>query len=181
MWCIACLRHMARASADNYPCMFPWFHWISSWKTQTIPSFSPCLHCNMVQDRHPSGLERNPAPRKSCCKWTAASKRTATQKTNHMLYSSFWVYANLCNLIMLIFIIILLANIIINAKIPLVKMTAFVLWGISILPFPHSIPSVGLFLKYLLTLLAIIFTIVATKKDNSLKLKYFEQSVNPQN
>ncbi len=97
------------------------------------------------------------------------------------VYSSFWVYANLCNLIMLIFIIILLANIIINAKIPLVKMTAFVLWGISILPFPHSIPSVGLFLKYLLTLLAIIFTIVATKKDNSLKLKYFEQSVNPQN
>ena len=90
------------------------------------------------------------------------------------VYSSFWAYANLCNLLLHIFIIIFLAIIIINAQIPLVKITAFVLWGISILPVPHSIPSIGLFLKYFFTLLTIIFAIVAIKKDKGLKNKYLE-------
>ena len=97
------------------------------------------------------------------------------------VYTSFWVYANLCNLIMCIFIITLLAIIIVNAETPIIKLSAFILWGISILPVPYNLPSIGLFLKYLISLLSILFIIIAIKKDCSLKLKYVEQSVNPQN
>ena len=90
------------------------------------------------------------------------------------VYGSFWVYANLCNLNMFIFIIMVLAIITVKAQNNIIKMTAFIFWFLSILPIPHSISSTNLFIKYLLTLLSIIFAIIVIKKDKYLSHQFLE-------
>ena len=90
------------------------------------------------------------------------------------VYGSFWVYANLCNLNMALFAIVLLSVFIVKSSNPIVVVVSLLLWGISILPIPHNLPGIALFIKYFIELVTIIFIIYATKKDQTLEKQFYD-------